>query len=1287
MKSPLQRSMKIQGLFRASCYLLALSLFPALGAQAQPVRGVPGDFWADVVLGQPNFGSLSYNQVTASSVFLPSGMAADPNPAHHRLYVWDAGNSRILGFSDTTKLTPNPAANQLGFSADIVIGQTDFTHVGSNGTAYDSNDQVWPAYSAPTQTSLSGMWQRQGSITEGGSGSAMAVDPATGDLYVADIFNNRVLRFAFGDLSSGAAGPAASGLWGQTNYTSFLYNQGSTSPTDSTLGFGGTAVSSLITGCTDATSGGAYGGVGFDGQHNLWVADTGNNRVLRFPASGAGLPQNTADLVLGQSGFNATSTDNMASPIAVRVDANGNVYVMDLTAGGRILVYNAKSLAGQSAVPAPDLVYTGNLSQPWGIDMDASNNLWVANQSGGLGSGNVIAFQPVYDGSGSATGFNPAKVLMQDTVPPSGGSVAESGPDFSYLDGNPTASAFIQGPQYVVVGGDGNVFVSAKGPVENVFRFPGPIPTPSTGHATSADVEVFKQVLPGAWNQLGLNGLNQVFGVAAAQDTAGPQIIVADSYRLDFWNIPNGPQGLSNGQAPDGFAGVNSASVTLPSQNLFTRIRADHSTGATGSQHLWAVSNEFTAQVYNLPLANYASPSASLNTNIPVLGAPSSLVDWTAVGGLSGMNDVMPCGSISAPYAGGPVSYLWVADNFHSRVFRVRDPLGKLGLGPVVDILIGQTSAANNTCGNFGTWTWPNCNGSVTPNQYTLNWPGSMTLDHAGNLFICDFSLETAGNWRFLEYPESQIALATQNSLSTGQIQFLSNSASYSGAAHIYGDTGHLNDGGCNFAVIPDLSEYLCMPLQAAFSSGDEDMVVAGFERVPVVVPDPLHNFDPGTAGEPAWNHLNDFHSNMYSETFDNQNNLYTVDNNRARVLVYFNPLSIPSTPTLTILPTFTATPTATSTTTPTATKRPTLTATPTARYTATATATPCGVVFDSTTDTSVTGTSATFSHTVSGTNTLLLVQVCIEANGAKDTVKSVTYNGTALTPVLRDHDTSGSGRGDLEAWRLVNPALGTHNVVVTINDATPQVLHVGALSYKGVNQASPIGASSSVNQPSNTSHGLSLMTTAMNSLLVSMCTSYSTGVEITPGIRQIQKWLKTDNNETEGDDKPAPNKGSNTLSYTLSSSHSADILAVEVKAANTSCAPMGAEAPLSGPGEEAVSMEETITPTPTPIPTLGSHRDNWTVVAAPNVSHNGQPVQFRVNLEKPSEIQLSLFSVSGEKAFETSIQGNAGLNTISWNLSNSSASPVASGLYFYQVQAGSDGGQALKIGKVAVLH
>ncbi len=326
-----------------------------------------------------------------------------------------------------------------------------------------------------------------------------------------------------------------------------------------------------------------------------------------------------------------------------------------------------------------------------------------------------------------------------------------------------------------------------------------------------------------------------------------------------------------------------------------------------------------------------------------------------------------------------------------------------------------------------------------------------------------------------------------------------------------------------------------------------------------------------------------------------------------------------------------------------------------------------------------------TFSHTVSGTNTLLLVQVYIQANGSSDTVKNLTFNGTAMTLVLQDRDTR-SGTGDLETWRLVNPASGTHNVVVTINDTTARVLHAGALSYRGVNQSSPIGANTFSDQGSSTSHSLSLTTTSTNSLLVGMCTSYGTGTGITPGSGQLQKWLQTDNNETEGDDKATSTAGSYNLSYNLSSSHSADLLAVEVKAANTSCIPVGAAFPLlnTSAGSETSSMEGTVTSTPTVAPTPKSP---LTVMARPNVSRDGAPVHFNFNLAKPAAIHLVLFALTGEQVYQAQATGAAGSNDILWDLRNSVGSPVSSGLYVYVLTADDGEANALVMGKVAIIH
>gem|GEM_PF-3686596 len=92
-------------------------------------------------------------------------------------------------------------------------------------------------------------------------------------------------------------------------------------------------------------------------------------------------------------------------------------------------------------------------------------------------------------------------------------------------------------------------------------------------------------------------------------------------------------------------------------------------------------------------------------------------------------------------------------------------------------------------------------------------------------------------------------------------------------------------------------------------------------------------------------------------------------------------------------------------------------------------------------------------------------------------------------------------------------------------------------------------------------------------------------------------------------------------------------------------------------------------------------------VLAEPNISRNGAPIQFRVELEQPGEIQLTLFAVTGEKVFQEQIQGHAGENMMTWNLANQTGSPVASGLYLFAIQAPSGDGAGPWTGKVVVIH
>jgi hypothetical protein len=92
-------------------------------------------------------------------------------------------------------------------------------------------------------------------------------------------------------------------------------------------------------------------------------------------------------------------------------------------------------------------------------------------------------------------------------------------------------------------------------------------------------------------------------------------------------------------------------------------------------------------------------------------------------------------------------------------------------------------------------------------------------------------------------------------------------------------------------------------------------------------------------------------------------------------------------------------------------------------------------------------------------------------------------------------------------------------------------------------------------------------------------------------------------------------------------------------------------------------------------------------IVAAPNTSRNGTPIQFRVELTQPGEIELSLFALTGEKVYGTKTQGQTGENLIPWDLKNQAGSSVSSGLYIYLIQTPDGIGSTQTTGKVVVVH
>ncbi|MBX8644969.1 MAG: NHL repeat-containing protein [Thermoplasmata archaeon] len=157
---------------------------------------------------------------------------------------------------------------------------------------------------------------------------SMSVDPSSGDLYVADMPRNRVLRYTEDNGFTSAVS-----VLGQPNITTVLV---SVLPTPSSL----------------------YNpqDLFIDSQLYLWVADTNNQRVLRFSPSSKTQNGSNADGVFGQPNFSSQNIDypqesaaTLAGPTSVFVDSEGTLWVSDMGNNRVLRLLNALNRANGSA--------------------------------------------------------------------------------------------------------------------------------------------------------------------------------------------------------------------------------------------------------------------------------------------------------------------------------------------------------------------------------------------------------------------------------------------------------------------------------------------------------------------------------------------------------------------------------------------------------------------------------------------------------------------------------------------------------------------------------------------------------------------------------------------------------------------------------------------------------------------------------------------------------------------------------------------------------------------------
>ncbi len=312
---------------------------------------------------QPNRG---LPEPDATTLDRPIAGAFDPSG---NLWLCDFGNNRVLSYP--------PSDSYAYTAATKVLGQTNSSP--SRTDAFNHN--------APNLVEGREVW-----VFNSALGGAIVVDrnSTPPHLYIADTFNNRILGFqdarVVGADVRSVLTTKADIVIGQPD----LYR---TTPNCTV-----TALSSPCTGDPRTPSDTGLFlpiGLALDANGNLYVADSGNGRVLRFPKPFDHVSDiQRAERVLGQLGFNqanlTTSQSTMRSPYGVAVFTDGNLAVSDAL-DNRVLIFrksgsdfvngqSASAVVGQSGFStiAPSGTSAG-LNGPLHIAVDDTDRLYVCD--------------------------------------------------------------------------------------------------------------------------------------------------------------------------------------------------------------------------------------------------------------------------------------------------------------------------------------------------------------------------------------------------------------------------------------------------------------------------------------------------------------------------------------------------------------------------------------------------------------------------------------------------------------------------------------------------------------------------------------------------------------------------------------------------------------------------------------------------------------------------------------------------------------------------------------------
>jgi len=519
---------------------------------------------------------------------------------------------------------------------------------------------------------------------------------SAGNFYIADTYNNRVREvIASSGIIVTLAGNGAGGSSGD----------------------GGMATSALIY---------LPSGVVLDSAGNLYIADSGNNRVRKITASTGIITTVAGNGIAGYSGDGGAATGaELSFPSGLALDSAGNLYIADLDnsvirkvsmSSGMIATVAGNGTAGYSGDGGP--ATSAELSYPNGIALDASGNIYIADQYN-----NSIREVTVSTGAIATVAGN--------------GTLGYSG------DGGPATSAELNTPESIAFDSTGNLYI-ADSDNERIRMV-----TISTG--------VISTVAGTGWPSYCCDGGPAVdaelhFPAAIVLDPAGNLYIADTDNNLirkvtvssgiittiagsGFYSGDGGPATSALLNYPSGIVADPSGNLYIAdyfncrvrkvsaSTGIITTFAGNGLCGYTGDGGAATDAQESYPAGVALDSAGnlYIAGENSIRKVTASTGIITTLAG-SSVPGYSGDGGPATSAALSGPQAVAVDSAgnLYIADADNNCIRKVTISTG-----------IITTVAGNGTAGYSGD------GGAATSAE--LSYPSGVALDSAGNIYIADF--------------------------------------------------------------------------------------------------------------------------------------------------------------------------------------------------------------------------------------------------------------------------------------------------------------------------------------------------------------------------------------------------------------------------------------------------------------------------------------------------------------------------------------------------------------------